>query len=488
MSFFHGIKSSELATSIKPSVQTGNLPVIVGTAPVNLANDPKINKPQILYTWAEVSEYFGYVDDIENYTLCEAFKVFFTLYGMAPICVINVLDPDVHKVLISDKSINIDKTNKELVMEMGVKRDTVVVKKGTTTLTLNVDYTSSFDSDGYLTINFVKGGGVLSEDGTTWSSDALIFTYEKIDPTLVDADDIIGGYDSETNTYEGLELINQCYALYRVVPTMLLAPKYGEDSSVAAVLETKASKVNTVFSAVAIVDIPESVVKYTDVPNKKNLNNLVSENLIVCWPKVKLGEYVYRLSTQLAGLMVSVDYDNNDVPRESPSNKNLKIDGVVTGSKASYKEVNLDLDQANYLNSNGIVTAFNFANGWTAWGNRTACYPANTDAKDSFISGKRIMKYYENKFILDNWVNVDKSITKSLVNNIVDSTNEMYNGEVSSENLLSGKVKFLSSENSKSNILSGIIQFHHYLTPGLPAEQIIGVNEIDVDGYDNLFS
>lgn len=485
--FFHGIKNKELATSIKPSVQTGNLPVFVGIAPVNLATSPKVNVPQILYSWAEVKEYFGYVDDIENYTLCEAFKVFFELYGMAPIVAINVLDPAVHKVAVSNKSINIDKTNKNIVMESGVKKETLAVKNGATTLNLNVDYTASFDSNGYLIINFVKGGNVLANDGT-WNAEALIFNYEKIDPSLVDADDIIGGYDSETNKYEGLELINQCYSVFRKVPTMLLAPKFGEDSAVAAVLETKASKINTVFSAVAIVDIPETIVKYTEVPNKKNLNNLVSENLIVCWPKVKLGDYVYRLSTQLAGLMVSTDYENNNVPKESPSNKNLKIDGMVTGTKADFVAVNLDLDQANYLNENGIVTAINFANGWTAWGNRTACYPLNTDAKDAFISAKRLMKHYGNLFILNNWVNVDKAITQRFIDGIVDSTNEMYNGEVASENLISGKVQFIKDENSEGDLLSGIVTFHHYLTPSLPAEQIISISEIDVKGYDKLFS
>ena len=215
---------------------------------------------------------------------------------------------------------------------------------------------------------------------------------------------------------------------------------------------------------------------------------MVSENLIVCWPKVKLGDYVYRLSTQLAGLMVSTDYDNNNVPKESPSNKNLKIDGMVTGTKAENVAVNLDLDQANYLNENGIVTAINFANGWTAWGNRTACYPLNTDAKDAFISAKRLMKHYGNLFILNNWVNVDKAITQRFIDEILDSTNEMYNGEVASENLLSGKVQFIKDENSKGNLLNGIVTFHHYLTPPLPAEQIISISEIDIAGYDKLFS
>ena len=118
MGFFHGIKTNEIATAIKPAITGANLPVIVGTAPVNLANDPKINKPVLLYTLAEVYEYFGYVKDIENYTLCEATKVFFELYGMAPVCFINVLDPEVHKVTVTAKEVSIDKANKRFVTEL----------------------------------------------------------------------------------------------------------------------------------------------------------------------------------------------------------------------------------------------------------------------------------------------------------------------------------------------------------------------------------
>ena len=487
MGFFHGIKTNEIATAIKPAITGANLPVIVGTAPVNLANDPKINKTVLLYTLAEVYEYFGYVKDIENYTLCEATKVFFELYGMAPVCFINVLDPEVHKVAVTAKEVSIDKANKRFVTELGLKKETLKVKDMNSNLcTYGTDYVTAFDSDGYLNITFVKGGSILSSGGI-WSTDRVFLDYDKIDPTLVDSEDIIGGYDPVNNTYEGLELINHCFSFYRKVPTMILAPKFCEDSAVAAVMDTKADRVNTVFKCMSIVDIPSNITKYTDAPNTKNQNNIVSPNQIVCWPKVKLGDYVYRLSTQLAGLMMTVDYNNNDVPKESPSNKQLKIDGVVTGTKASYKSVALDLDQANYLNENGIVTAFNFANGWTAWGNRTAAYPANTDPKDAFIPAKRLVQHYDNSFILTHWVDIDKPTTKRLVDSIVDSRNEFYNGEVAKENLLSGRIEFISDENPITDLLNGVLSFHNYITPPLPAEQIISKIEIDTDGYNKLF-
>lgn len=488
MGISHGIQTSEVETSITPSVTTGNLPVVVGVAPINLASDPKVQKPQILYTQSEVAEYFGYVDDFENYTLCEAAYVFFQKYAMAPVVFINVLDPDVHKVSVTDEEITIDKTNENAVMVMGVKSDTLILKNSEgTAYTEDVDYVASFDSDGYLTITFIEGGGVLASDGS-WTVSSIFADYEKIDPTLVTKDDIIGGYDSADGRYEGLELINKVYPYYRLVPTMILAPKYCEETEVAAIMDTKADAVNTVFRCMSIVDIPEDITTYLDVPNTKNANNLLNANQIVCWPKCSLGDVVTRMSVEIAALMMSVDYENDDVPKQSPSNNSLSIDGTVVLKDSVYEDVMLDLDQANYLNENGIMTAINFINGWTAWGNRTACYPDNSDTKDNMIPAKRLMQYYDNSFILSFWPKVDKATTPRLINSILDSRNEFYNGEVAKENILYGKIEFLGDENSTTDLLDGVIQFHNYITPPMPAEKIVSQIELDTDGYENLFS
>lgn len=83
--------------------------------------------------------------------------------------------------------------------------------------------------------------------------------------------------------------------------------------------------------------------------------------------------------------MSTIDTAQGQVPSESPSNKNYKMDGFVIKVGTEYEKINLDLTQANYLNENGIVTALNFINGWTAWGNYNTCYPSRTDIKDSYL-------------------------------------------------------------------------------------------------------
>ncbi len=115
---------------------------------------------------------------------------------------------------------------------------------------------------------------------------------------------------------------------------------------------------------------------------------------------MKLGEEVYHLSTQAAGLICKVDAQYDDLPYVSPSNKNIQATGAVNDDG---KEVALGPDQAAYLNGEGIVTALNFIGGWKLWGNRTAAYPGVTDVKDTFIPIRRMFNWIGNTIILTFW-------------------------------------------------------------------------------------
>ena len=100
-----------------------------------------------------------------------------------------------------------------------------------------------------------------------------------------------------------------------------------------------------------------AVQHYTDAPEWKKKQNIFSKYQILFYPMVKLGEKLFHLSTQAAGLMAKVDTDNGDCPCESASNKNLQANSAVVDDGAAGEEMLLDPQQANYLNSQGIVTA-----------------------------------------------------------------------------------------------------------------------------------
>ncbi len=480
MSYKHGVYVSELPTSIVPAVNTtAGLPVIFGTAPVHLASDPAAaNRPTLCYSYAEAVAAFGYSADWETYTLCEAIYSQFALYGYGPVVLVNVLDPKTHKAA---KTATVTITDGEAAVEDAVLLDTLVVKTAAegATCVADTDYTAAYDDDGVLILTILEGGALAKAKNAYVSYDAL-------DASAVTYSDIIGGIDTATGDAKGLECLNQVFPLTGLVPGLVLAPGYSEIPAVESVMKAKAGNINEHFKAMCLVDIPtDTVKKYTDVSSWKNTNNYVAENEIVCWPMVRNGDAIFHMSVHLLGVMASVDAANDDIPFESPSNKSMNIQGLCLTDGT---EVILGPENANYLNSQGVVTALNFIGGWKAWGNRTGCYPSNTDAKDAFISIKRMFYWHAQTFIQTYWVKVDKPITKRLIQTIVDSENIRLNSYVASGALLGARVEFREDENATTNLLDGIIKFHTYFTPPTPAREIENVIEYDPDYFSTLFA
>ena len=176
---------------------------------------------------------------------------------------------------------------------------------------------------------------------------------------------------------------------------------------------------------------------------------------------------------------------DRDVPYESPSNKELPITGLCLSDGT---EVRLALNEAEYLNGQGIVTAINFIGGWRTFGNRTGCYPGNTDPKDAFISSRRMVNWHGQTFILTYWQKLDKPTNKRLVQNVVDSENIRLNGLTASGALLGGRVEFLEEENPITDLIDGKIKFHTYLGLTVPARDIEDIVEFDTSYFNTLFS
>ncbi|MBP1924593.1 phage tail sheath protein FI [Sedimentibacter acidaminivorans] len=473
MSYQHGIYIQENPTSIIPPVTSDSgVQVIVGTAPINLSKDLQgaVNKPIIAYSWAEAIENLGYSDDWENYTLCEAMDASFRRIGVAPVIFINVLDPEVHKVADTE---TLTLTDEEGTLDaFGIILSSVVVKdsEGVTTYTKDVDYTAAFNSDGYLVISIIDGGLIPIETA------GLKIEFNKLDPSLVDDEDIIGGYDVVTGKYTGLELIGQVYPRLGIVPGLILTPGYSHKPGVASVIDVKSESINGSFNCMNVLDIDSTTVKsYQDAPTWKNTNAYTSKRTILCWPKVKIGDKVYWFSSIIAALTAYTDAQNDNVPYVSPSNKTLPITATVL---ADNSEVYLDQLQANFLNSAGIMTAIN-VNGWRAWGNNTAAYPGTTDPKDRFIPIRRVFDWWGNTFILTYFQKVDDPSSYRLIESIVDSENIRGNGFQARGQIAGAKIEFRQEDNPITNILNGQIQFIQKIAAFPPAENIVNVLEFD---------
>lgn len=393
----------------------------------------------------------------------------------------NVLDPANHKASIAAESVTLDSDGKGTLAKQGVLLSSVVVKSsdGGTTYVRDTDYTIAFDDDGNAVITALSTGSI--SEGATLNID-----YDYLDPSLVTSDDIIGGIDINTGEATGLELVNAVFPRFRLVPGMVLAPGWSHDPAVAAIMVAKASNINEHFRCIVLTDIPsDTILKYTDAPGWKENNNYTSPRQVVCWPKVKLGDEQYHLSTQIAGILCKTDAENDDIPYVSPSNKSLQSNGAVLKDGT---EIMLGPDQAAYLNSQGIVTAMNFIGGWKAWGNRTGAYPGITDVKDAFIPIRRMLDWIGNTLVLTFWQKVDYPINKRLIDTIVDSANIWLNGLAARQFILGGRVEFLQDENPTTDLMDGIIRFHVYVTPPSPAREIDFVIEYDPQYLQSLFT
>lgn len=470
MAFRHGIYARELPTKVVPPIvsDTG-LPVVFGVAPVHTASEPaEPNKPYLIYSYEEGVRYFGYSENFEDYGISEMLYTQFALYGVAPVVLVNVLDVKKHKTGGQSETFQLVDGVAELTAEEIIP-DTVVIKKQSNQekLKRGEDFLLSITSAGKIKV------AAVSEKMT---AETMIAEYDKVNPKAVTKQDIIGGIDISTGKKTGLELINEVYPRFGKIPGSIVAPGFSHDSEVATLMASKANKINGIFRAQALIDAPANL-KYSELRTWKNKSNVVETREFIGYPKVKLGEKIFRFSTQLAGVIQATDERYRGIPYKSPSNELIRIDATVN-DKA--EEMFLGQDEGNYLNSQGIMTAINY-NGWKTWGNRTAAYPGTSDVKDSFIPIRRMFDWTMNTLALTFWSKIDNPVNKRLIETITDSANLWLNGLTAEGALYGGRVVFLVEDNPVTDLMDGKIRFHFYLTPPSPAEEIEFIQEYDVN-------
>lgn len=462
----HGVSTSKKTTGMSaPIVAASGIHFVVGTAPVQMV-DGKVNEIIMANTYTEAVAALGYSDDWKKYGLCEEIYTAFALYKIAPVFLVNVLDPEKHKKTVAAATMAITDNQIKLPIEAIAKSVKVTGK------TAGTDY-DTFYNDKNCVIEFLS---------TTTGS--MEVAYDEVDPSMVTADDIIGGMDVTTHKVTGLELIDSVFPKYTLAPDIILCPNWSQNSTVAAVMAAKAENINGVFEAIAITDVDTAsgtgATYYTNVPEWKKANNFSKKTEIVCFPKVKLGERLFNYATQLAGSMSATDNDadlGGGTPCESASNKSLQADSMAL---ADGTEVILDLQQANYLNDNGVVTALNFYNGFVSWGNYTACYPADTDPANNFYCINRMFRWVAKSVILSYWSYIDRKMTRRLLDAILQGVNDWLNGLTAEEKILGGRVELLASENTDADLMAGKAKFHIYLTPPSPLKQLDFVLEYDL--------
>lgn len=475
MAYKHGIYVSEVPSSVRAAVKSdAGIQAIIGTAPVNLLKDPyhAANIPMLFYTMAEAQNAIGYSTDFKAYTICGSLSASFEIANVSPVIVINVLDPNKaeHTDDVPENVVQVNDGTARLDT-IGLLLDKLVVKADDVTLESGTDYTAAFNDDGTVTL-------VVLPDSKGAGKTQLTVSGKRIAPEKVKGKDVIGGV-SVDGKETGMEVLRQVFPKLGVVPGSLVAPWFSKDPTCAAIMQAKTSMLNGIWRLFCWVDLDSSSTgaqKYTDVLTQKTAQALTSPNCAAVWGCPKVGEVLYSPSSFAAAYIARQDAENDGIPMPPMSNIAVSATAICTEDG---EEIYLDLDQANYVNSVGIVTFLNF-NGFRLWGNNTVAYPSNTDPKDRYISARRFMSYDDNNFILTNFGNVDMRANPRLREAVIEQQNTIGASYVSSQICARYEMAYLESENTEQTLADGKLYFHKYVATYLPAEAIEEVVEFDV--------
>ena len=472
-----GVHVFEKATSVQtPKVATVGIPFVVGTAPVQSAAKPaKSNVPVLVTSWDEAVEKLGFSYDWESYTLCEFMYSHLQLFGAQPVIFCNINDPASMKR--EEAAADYTVADHRVAVSVDAIADTIKVSvaegagetAATRALERDTDYSILYDRDDTDTYVCIVE---LLEDGSAYDAETVNIAYNEANPTTATVADVV----------DGVAQVDACLTAVGLVPDLIAAPGWSHNTVVAAVMATKAAAINGLFKGKAVIDADsgeDGVTEYSQLSGYKNKNNFVDVDQIICWPMVQLGDYRFHLSTQLCGLMATVDAGNRGIPYESPSNKNLNMDTCVLKDGTP---VNLTWNQVDLIaGSWGVVTAVNFLDsGWVAKGNYTACYPGNTDVKDQFIPVSRMFDFIGNTLIRTFWSKLDKPMTPALRDSILQTCNIWRGGLTGGGYLYGARAEMLAEENPLTSLLDGIITLHIYNAPPVPAQEIDFILEYDV--------
>lgn len=474
MAFTHGIYNTERETSIvAPITTTAGIPIIVGSAPIHLvAGNPKevTNRPVLLNNYAEAVNTLGYSDDWGAYTLCEAIDFYFRVQGVGPIICINVYDGGYTNQEVEEFV--------ETTVGEAADADSIwIADENGNKLEQDTDYTLTWSETGFV---------VTPEEARTGEKVTIYYRLSDAETPIITKEDIIGGVDSD-GTETGIEAIRKVYPILGIVPGILLAPGFSHIAEVSAALKAKTYSLNGCYNVHSIVDIDSSssgAKTYTAVKLQKEGQGLTDPEQYAVWPMAKVGEKMYHGSIAAAALADYVDAQNDGVPYCSPSNHALSITGICL---ADGKEVVIDQEQANIVNSFGVATFLN-RNGWRLWGNQTCAYPGITDIKDAMLPVRRMFNWLENNFVETFFQKVDNPANYRLIESIVDSFNQTGNYYVNQGYCARCEIMFDIEENPATEILNGTIKFHTYFSPYPAAQTIKNTLEFDPTALQTALS
>lgn len=470
----HGAYALRGATIAPNAAQSGTIACYIGTAPVHLLRnaDECVNTPIAVANYGQAVSALGYSDNWESYTLCEAMRVHLNnpLGSIAPIYLINVLDPAKHR--------KTGQKTESVTFRGGVARfksDTIILD----TLAIankaeGVDYSVSYD--------FSAGEVVLKSASLENAS----VTFNEVDASKVTAADIIGTTNDGDGIYSGIGALPLIWIRDGKFATLLAAPGWSHVPSVRNALVTAAQGVNGHWRSYSFTDIPlDSVTTIAAAKQWKSDNAYNSDRETPCWPMGIDNEgRVYHLSTMSVWAQQSTNAAHDGVPFETASNKQVPLIRQYFGKDVT--RAGYDKETANALNEVGIRTLVPDRGKMVLWGGHTGAYTFGntTDAAQIFDTNTMMTNHIINSFQLEWGDRTDKPMTLQLKDEILNREQDKLDGYVAMGALIgSPVVEFIPSENKTLDIMNGDFRFTHLITPTPQMKSVTATVSYTADGF-----
>lgn len=285
---------------------------------------------------------------------------------------------------------------------------------------------------------------------------------------------VVGGVDSDTGKYQGVEALLAAGSEVGVKPRILIAPGFThqreEDpenqgeylaNPVASALTSVAEKLR----AFVIVDGPNT----TDDEALKAREDFGSRRVFFHDPWYRIydteseGTVTRPASAKIAGVVAW--NDNTRGWHTSPSNQ------LVPGIQGLSREIDFTLGdpncRANYLNANDVATTIR-EGGYRLWGNRTT----SEDSKWAFLSHVRIADIINDSLLEAHMWAVDRNLTKTYLEDVTGGVQAFLNRMVAEGRIAGGSVWADPDLNTAEDMQAGRVVFDFDFSPYGVAEHI----------------
>lgn len=459
--------------------------VYIGTAPVHqvAGGASNLNKPVLVRSIAEARQYFGYSDNWADYTLCEAMYVHLEQKGVAPLVLINVLNPAVHKK-DNPYSASLAPVNGRVIIADAeeIIFDSVQVEGKTK------------DTDYYAVYNTGKKTITLTETSTGSLGTAnLTISYEKVDPSAVESSDVIGSSDGlGLNT--GLFAVKNVYQATGYIPSYLLCPGFASDPDVHDALWRISQKINSHWDAWIMLDLPLNDAQGNHLTLEtastwKASHGFNKANETVCFPMIQGtdGRY-YHISVQRAANFQELLLQNDGIPYHSASNTDCDIAANLWFGQDNQGRVYDDSIINEKLNKNGITSIAFVSGRWALWGASTGEYnPSDKDEINVAETNMMMLYYISNDFQSRRSRDVDKPLSPADIQTLVSEEQARLDALKKIGALTYGVVYVNTDWIAKSDMRNGDYKFTFDVTATPLAKSLLAiVNWVD-NGFETYF-